>query len=172
MKKADGEWVVARLRSHGRALFWPTLLLLLVCAATGFAYGRLPEEWQNLAVLGAAALVIVVGCVAPYFRWLARTVTITNERTILRSGVLVRSRQDIRHARVQEVTVRRGGLQLLFGTGDVLLDSGGARPAILRDVSSPKLVAEALDDLLDELPEAPWSDSGDIDDDFSETWIR
>ena len=149
MRKAEGEWVIARLRSHARELFWPTVLLLAVCGGVGFGYGQLPEEWQNLAILGAAALLVLVGCVGPYSRWLARTITITNERTILRSGVLVRSRQEVRHARVEDVILRRGAVQMLFGTGDVLLDTGGARPAVLRDVSSPKLVAAALDDLLD-----------------------
>ena len=173
MRTADGEWGVARLRSHGRALFWPTVLLLVVCGGVGFGYGRLPEEWQNLAILGAAALLVLVGCVGPYMRWMARTFTITSERTILRSGVFVRERQDVRHARLEEVTVRRSGLQLLFATGDVLLHSGGSRPAVLRDVSSPKLVAEAIDDLVDDAPVEDWDDDEyDLDSDFPETSIR
>ena len=171
MRLAEGEWVIARLRSHGRELFWPTVFLLAICAGVGFGYGQLPEEWQNLAILAVAALLILVGCVTPYCRWLARTFTITSERTIVRSGVLVRSRQDVRHARVEEVTVRRGGLQLLFGTGDVVLDSGGARPTTLRDVFSPALVAEAIDEVLDQRPDGAWDDD-DFDDDFPETSIR
>jgi len=168
VRTAEDEWVIARLRSHGRALFWPTILLLVVSAAVGFAYGRLPEEWQNLAILGLAALIVLLGCAVPLFRWMSRTITITTERTILRSGVLVRTRQEIRHARVEEVVVRRGGLQVLFGTGDVLLDSGGAKSAVLRDVSSPKLVAKVIDELLDDLPDDDWYD----DDDLPETSIR
>ncbi|NYF11568.1 putative membrane protein YdbT with pleckstrin-like domain [Leifsonia sp. AK011] len=173
MRTSDGEWVVARLRSHGRALFWPTLLLLLVSGGIGFGYGRLPEEWQNLAILGAAALIVLVGCVGPWVRWMARTITITSERIILRSGVLVRERQEVRHSRIEEVAVRRSGLQLVFATGDVLLHTGASRPVVLRDVSSPKLVAEAIDDLVDDAPGEDWDDDEyDADGDFPETSIR
>jgi len=34
------EVVVARLRPHVRVLFWPTVLLLAVCAAYGYFGGR------------------------------------------------------------------------------------------------------------------------------------
>lgn len=173
MRLSEGEWVVVRLRSHGRALFWPTVLLLVVSGGVGFGYGRLPEEWQNLAILGAAALIVLVGCVGPYVRWMARTITITSERVVLRSGVLVRERREVRNSRIEEVTVRRRGLQLLFATGDVLLDTGASRPVVLRDVSSPKLVAEAIDDLVGDAPDDDWDDDEyDADGDFPETSIR
>ena len=57
---ATPESVVARLRPHGRALFWPTLALLLIVAATAYYFGRLPEDWQNLALLGVAALLALL----------------------------------------------------------------------------------------------------------------
>ena len=104
---------------------------------------------------------------------MARTITITSERIILRSGVLVRERQEVRHSRIEEVAVRRSGLQLVFATGDVLLHTGASRPVVLRDVSSPKLVAEAIDDLVDDAPGEDWDDGEyDADGDFPETSIR
>lgn len=147
------EAVVARLRPHARALFWPTLLLVAVAGATGFFAGSLPEEWQNIAVLVAAAVLLVVGWLVPLLRWLARSYTITTRRTVVRSGVLVRERQELLHSRARDVTVRKRALQSLFGSGDVLLDSGSEFPVVLSDVPSADLVQEALHDLIESRPD-------------------
>ncbi|MGX5680800.1 PH domain-containing protein [Schumannella luteola] len=146
---AESERVLARVRSHARALALPSLLLLLVCAGLGYLGGRLPEAWQNLALLGLAVVLVVVGWLAPLCRWLARNVTITSRRTVLRSGVVVRTRQEVLHSRIVDVTVRKTVLQSLFGSGDVLLGTGAGRPLVLRDVPTPDLVADALHELME-----------------------
>lgn len=147
------EAVVTRLRPHARALFWPTLLLIAVAGATGFFGGSLPEEWQNIAVLVAAAVLLVAGWLVPLLRWLARSYTITTRRTVVRSGVLVRERQELLHSRARDVTVRKRALQSMFGSGDVLLDSGSEFPVVLADVPSANLVQEALHDLIESRPD-------------------
>jgi len=141
------ETVVARLRPHGRAMFWPTVVLLAVVGALGYFGGRLPEQWQNLAVLGAAGVLVLLGWLVPLLRWLATNYTITTRRVIVRSGILVRNRQEILHSRVHHLTVRRGALQTLFRSGDVLVDAGLERPIVLADVPSADLVQDALHEL-------------------------
>ena len=141
------ETVVARLKPHARALFWPTVLLLLVAAATGFLAGRFPEPWQNLTVLGAAVVLALIGWFVPLCRWLSHNYTITSRRVVVRSGILVRDRQEMLHSRVHHITVRRGALQSLFRSGDVLIDAGLDEPVRLRDVPSADLVQEALHEL-------------------------
>src|ERR1700712_1466462 len=89
------EVVVARLRPHVRALFWPTLLLVAVAAALGYFSGMLTQSWQVIAALGAALVVVVVGWLFPLCAWLARNYTITTRRIVLRSGVFVRLRQEL-----------------------------------------------------------------------------
>jgi uncharacterized membrane protein YdbT with pleckstrin-like domain len=145
---APREVVVARIHSHARALFWPSVLLVVVCAALGFFGSFFPEPWQNLAVLGAGVLIIVVGWLLPLLRWLAHNYTITTRRVVLRSGVFVRVRQELLHSRAFDVTVRRSAVQTMFGTGDVLLNLGGEGRLVLRDVPSPNLVQETLHDLI------------------------
>lgn len=146
---AEPERVIARVRSHARALALPSLLLVLVCAGVGYLGGSLPEAWQNLAVLGLAVLLVVVGWFVPLCGWLARNYTVTSRRTVLRSGVFVRTRQEVLHSRVVDVTVRKSALQSLFGSGDVLIGVGSPRPVVLRDVPSPDLVADALHELVE-----------------------
>src|SRR5476649_2785001 len=125
---ATPESVVARLRPHGRALFWPTLALLLIVAATAYYFGRLPEDWQNLALLGVAALLALLLWVVPLLLWLGRNYTITTRRIILRSGFIVRVRQELLHSRGYDVTVRKNGLQSVFGSGDVQINTGLEHP--------------------------------------------
>jgi len=51
-------------------------------------------------------------------------------------------------ARVHDVTVRRRGLQALFGAGDVLLSTGGDRAVVLPDVPVASLVQRMLSEQL------------------------
>ena len=143
------ESVVARLRPHVRGLVWPGILLLLVAGATGFFAGTLPEEWMNLAVLVAAGILVVVGCIVPWMRWMSRSYTITTRRTIVRDGLLTRERRELLHSRASDVTVRASPLQSMVGSGDVRINTRGEDPLVLRDVPSANLVQATLHDLME-----------------------
>ncbi|MEP6480575.1 MAG: PH domain-containing protein [Rhodoglobus sp.] len=149
------EVVVARLRPHARALFWPTLLLVVIAGALGFFSGRLTESWQVIAALGAAGIVVVAGWLFPLCGWLARNYTITTRRIVLRSGIFVRLRQELLHSRGHDVTVRKTALQSVFGSGDVLVNTGLDHPVVLRDVPSADLVQAALHDLMESATNRP-----------------
>jgi uncharacterized membrane protein YdbT with pleckstrin-like domain len=146
---AQPENVVARLRPHGRALFWPTVALLLVVGATGYFFGTLPEDWENLALLAVAGLLALLLWLVPLLSWLGRNYTITTRRVILRSGFFVRVRQELLLASATDVTVRKTGLQTVFGSGDVRINTGIESPVVLADVPSPDLVQAALFDLME-----------------------
>jgi uncharacterized membrane protein YdbT with pleckstrin-like domain len=143
------EAIVARLRPHARVLFWPSLGFLVVIAATAFFFGSFRPAWANLAVLGGGALLSVVVFLAPLFSWLARTYTITTRRIVLRHGLLVRTRQELLHSRGYDVTVRQNGLQQVFRSGDVLINTGLDRPVVLHDIPSAELVQSALHELME-----------------------
>jgi len=143
------EAVVARLRPHGRAMFWPSLALIAILAAAGYFYGTFDEPWQNLAVLGAALLLALLLWLLPLLAWLGRHYTITTRRIVLRSGFFVRVRQELLHSRGYDVTVRKHALQSLFRSGDVLINTGLDHPVVLRDVPSADLVQAALHDLME-----------------------
>lgn len=139
------EAVVARLRPHARALFWPTVLLLLVAAAVGFLSGTFHEQWQNTVLLSVAGAVALVGWLAPLLRWAARNYTITTRRVVVASGILARTRQEVLLSRVSEVTIERRGLQAVFRSGDVVLND----EVVLADVPSAGLVLAAIHDLVE-----------------------
>jgi uncharacterized membrane protein YdbT with pleckstrin-like domain len=140
---------VARLRPHSRALFLPTVALLADIAAVSYFAGSFPEQWMNLLMLAAGALLALLVFMVPVLRWLAQNDTITTRRIVIRSGILVRSRQELLHSRGYDVTVRQAGLQLLFRSGDVLINTGLEHPVVLKDVPNAELVQSALHDLME-----------------------
>jgi membrane protein YdbS with pleckstrin-like domain len=147
--EAIPESVVARLRPHARALFWPTVALLVDAGAVSYFFGSFPQQWMNQALLAVGGLAALLLFVAPLLSWLGHNYTITTRRIVIRSGLFVRSRQELLHSRGYDVTVRKAGLQLLFRSGDVLINTGLEHPVLLRDVPSADLVQSALHDLME-----------------------
>ena len=144
------EAVVARLRPHSRRLVFPSIVLVIVAAVTGYFSGQLPEDWQNIALLVGAALLVVLLWLLPLLAWLASHYTITTRRIVLRTGFLVRVRQEMLHSRGYDVTVRKGALQSLFGSGNVEINAGLDHPVVLKDVPNADLVQAALHDLMEQ----------------------
>jgi membrane protein YdbS with pleckstrin-like domain len=143
------ETVIARLRPHSRALFLPTVALLADIGAVSYFAGSLPEPWMNTLLFAGGAVLALFAFVVPVVRWSAQNDTITTRRIVVRSGVLVRSRQELLHSRGYDLTVRQAGLQLLFRSGDVLIDAGLDHPVVLTDVPNADLVQSALQDLVE-----------------------
>lgn len=145
----DSERVVARLRPHGRVLFWPSIVLIAVAGGIGFFQGSFAEQWQNIALFAGGALAIVLLWLLPLLAWLGKRYVITTRRIILRTGFFVRFRQEMLHSRGYDVTVRQNSLQSMFRSGDVLINTGLDRPVLLKDVPSADLVQAALHDLME-----------------------
>ena len=145
----EGERVVARLRPHGRALFWPSLVLIAVVGAAGYLQGRFPLDWENSLVPVAAALVVVLLWLLPLLAWLGKRYIITTRRIILRHGFFVRVRQELLHSRGYDITVRKSALQSMFGSGNVEVNTGLDHPVVLRDIPNADLVQGALHDLME-----------------------
>lgn len=143
------EHVIARLRRHGRMLFWPSLLLIIVVGATSYFLGQLPEEWENIALVAGAALLVIFGFVVPFLSWLNRRYTITTRRVIVRHGFFVHVRQELLHSRGYDITMRRSWLQSAFRTGDILITAGSEHVIVLRDVPNAELVQSTLHELME-----------------------
>jgi uncharacterized membrane protein YdbT with pleckstrin-like domain len=145
----QAERVIARLRPHARALFWPSLALVAVCGAVGYFGGTFAEQWQNLAVYLGAALIALLLFLLPLAVWLGKHYTITTRRVVVRRGFFVRERREVLHSRGYQVSLRRHWLQSAFRSGDLSIDSGLERPIVLKDVPRAGAVQAALGDLME-----------------------
>lgn len=147
--EAGAERIIARLRPHARRLFWPSLLLIAGVGAIAYFYGSFPEEWHNLLLLGGGSVLLIMLWVGPLFRWLGNRYIITSRRIVMRSGTFTRTRQELLHSRGYDITVRKGAGQSMFGSGDVLINTGLDHPVILKDVPNADLVQSTLHDLME-----------------------
>lgn len=143
------ERLIARFRSQAPGLLWSSLLLIAVCGATAYFYDNLPDGFQNWMLLTAAAVVILVLVVIPYFAWLSRTYTVTTRRVIVRQGMGARRRREMSHVRGYTIGVRRGMLQRMRGAGTITLSNGMDTPMQLVNVPNVTLVHEALADQIE-----------------------
>ncbi|SMG12655.1 PH domain-containing protein [Agreia pratensis] len=146
---AEPERVVAKFRSHGRRLFFPTIFLIVIAGATGYFSGWFAEDWQNWSVLAAGALLAVLFFVVPAVKWLSVRYVLTTRRIILRRGLLVNTRSEVMLARAGDLTVRKSVLQAMFRTGDVRIGTAPGEYAVLRDVHRADLVSEVIGDLIE-----------------------
>ncbi|MEO7122850.1 MAG: PH domain-containing protein [Lacisediminihabitans sp.] len=145
----EGERVIARLRPHGRALFWPSLVLIAAGGAVGYFHGSFELPWENALVPIAAALVALLLWLIPLLSWLNKRYIITTRRIIFRHGFFIRVRQELLHSRGYDLTVRKTALQSIFGSGDIEVNTGLDHPVVLRDVPGADLVQSALHDLME-----------------------
>lgn len=143
----EPERIVASLRRHGRAMFWPSMLLFAVSFAVAYLTGRFSEPWQNWATAAGGGLLVLLFWLLPLLRWLSCRYVITTRRIVVRGGLFVRTRQEMLHSRGFDVTVRQGALQRLVKSGDVLINTGLDRPVVLADTPAAQLVQSTLHDL-------------------------
>lgn len=163
---------MARLRPHVRVMVWPSIGLVVIVAVASYFAGSFDSAVLNALVVAAAVLLSLFVWVVPLLSWLGRNYTITTRRIVLRSGFLVRVRQELLHSRGYDVTVRKGALQSMFGSGDVEINSGLDRPVVLRDVPDADLVQAALHDLMDGSLQPGARARGDSDTDETTAWGR
>lgn len=143
------ERVVARMHRHGRILILPVIILIGVTGAVSYFFGSFREQWINLVILFGGILAIILFVLLPYFVWLNRRYTITTRRVIARQGFFVRTRSELLHSRGYTVTIKRGPLQAMSRSGDIVLTSGVDKPVVLKDVPGANQVQNVLHDLIE-----------------------
>lgn len=140
------ELLIARFRGHARRLFWSALVLIALAGATAYFFGNLPEPFEDWMLLAAAGALLVLLVLVPFVVWLSRSYTITTQRVIVSHGLLARQRREMSHVRGYTISVRRGPLQRLWGSGTIALSDGRTADLRLRNIPHVTLVHETLAD--------------------------
>jgi membrane protein YdbS with pleckstrin-like domain len=147
---SDGEHVVLSVRSHGKALTGPFVILVLVMAAVITAATLQPAN----TIVGLVAAVVAVPVVAiwvviPFLRWMTSTYTVTNRRLITRHGILSRTGRDIPLFRINDVAYEKGLLDRLLGCGTLIIsDATEKAGVVLPDIPHVEQVQLQITDLL------------------------
>lgn len=143
------EQVIVRLRRSGRHLVWPAIFFVALCFGTGYWWGRLGVPWLNTALPIVAAGLTVLLSLLPLIFWLNRVTVLTSRRLIVTRGFLVRERTEFLLSRASDTVLRRRPIQLLSGSGDVIVHAGAEGTMILRDLPRARLVHRAIADIIE-----------------------
>lgn len=147
---SDGEHVVLRVRTHGKALIAPVALLILVVA--GVITVATVYSDNSMAVLvaaGVGVLVLILWSFIPFLRWTTSTYTVTNRRLITRHGIITRTGRDIPLFRINDVAYEKGLLDRILGCGTLIIsDATEKAGVVLPDVPNVEQVHLQISDLL------------------------
>lgn len=144
-----GESVVLDTHPHWRRLVWPILAVPVVTGAAAFGAAAMPagryQGYLRWAVLAAALVALTGASLRPWLRWRTTHYVLTTHRIVVRTGVLSRQGRDVPLARVMDVSFRHTFLERLFGSGTLVVESGGERgQVVLADVPAVEEVQRSV----------------------------
>jgi membrane protein YdbS with pleckstrin-like domain len=148
-------------------------LTLAIAANILWAWGRIPNApdlpYASTALSGisggiaqsAFAIVALIALIAAvwffYLRWMSRRKTVyaaTDERIILRKGILAKGYDDIPLTMIEQIRVRQSLWHWFLGYGTLIFSTkglgvGGGRDMIWEAVPSPMTVRTTLQEVMD-----------------------
>lgn len=150
---AEDEQVVLHLHPHARVAVRPIAVLVLCLAVTIMAWVMLPANTGGLigvCVVGGVALVAGVARGAyPLLVWRSTHYVLTDERILLRDGVVARAVRDLPFNRINDYGARQSVLDRLCGSGTLTVDSIGERSAVLTALPRVQEVQSTLYELIE-----------------------
>lgn len=148
------ETVLVRMRPSARHLFWSAVLFVLLSGLVGFVTVQVGQPWNVIVMLGAG-IIALAGVVMPVLRWATRSIVITPHRVLLRSGVFVRTTEEIPFARCTGLTVRRSLSQAMARCATIHLRTFAGELGAIHDTPHPRQVADLLRGLIDQQRAVP-----------------
>ena len=170
----DAEEVVVHRHPHVRVLFRPAAVTILVIAAAGLLVVAVPQGTTRAGIVAVAVLAVLVAVARPVLHWLTTTLTLTDRRLLIRSGVFGRYGRDIPLGRVEEVSFEHTLFERMLGAGTLYVElATGRGVVVVQNVPRVEDVHGALYQLLDD----PEDDLADEDEDWDapvagRRWLR
>jgi uncharacterized membrane protein YdbT with pleckstrin-like domain len=122
---SSGEEVLHAFRPHWKSLVIPAIWTLLVIVGLALV-PRLPDEaWLRIAVIAVLLTGLFVVAVIPAMRWWFTQFVLTNERLVLRKGIIARSGVEIPLEVINDVIFSQTVFERLLGFGDLIIESAG-----------------------------------------------
>ena len=121
---SPGEIVELEFRPHWQRNIYPTLVTIVAIAAAVAIISLLDEVAMWIA-LGVVIVLWVVIAIPRYLDWWFTRYVVTNERLIVRSGVLARRGKEIPLEVINDVAFSQSILERMVRSGDLLIESAG-----------------------------------------------
>lgn len=143
---ADEELLLHR-HPAASTLVGPVLTLLAGTALAGYGLGAaqryLDDPARPVALLGIAlvwALLVLWRVVGPVLRWRTTHLVVTDQRVLVRRGVVRHAGVDIPLSRIANIAFRHGLAERLLRTGTLVVVFGGEAPLELPHVPAVERV--------------------------------
>ena len=151
LRRNRDETVLVHTRRHAKSLFWPVVMGFDGVVGAAALLGIMPTDmrtqyWPIVAAI--AAVIIIVGTLAPWLKWFTTTMTITDRRVMLRHGVVVRRGHDVMIDSLIDVSWQAGVFDRMMGCGKLILTTPSGQ-MVLNDVPGVRRVADLFTDLTD-----------------------
>ncbi len=152
---SDGEEVVFDLHPHWGQLFVPVLVFLVVAGAGGFGAAVTPSgKYQTdgrWAILVVGIVLVGWFTVLPYLRWLTTRYVLTDQRLVIRRGIVARHGRDVPLDRVNDVSFSESLFERLLRSGTLVVESAGEHGQLtLTDVPRVEHVQRELYRMVEE----------------------
>jgi uncharacterized membrane protein YdbT with pleckstrin-like domain len=151
---ASDEEIVRHLHPHGLTVFWPVVRLLLVVGAASFGAALVPPGPQQgvlrLALLGVAAVLVLVTVVVPLLRWRTTHYVITTHRLLFREGILTRRGRDLGLSRITDVSYTQTLWERIINSGTITIQTAGENATVLRQIPDSDGVQQLLNHMVEE----------------------
>ena len=147
---SEGESVVLDLHQHWKVIVLPVLELLAILGLSGFLLAVVEDSIGRYAIAGVGLLLLVVFFVVPLLRWRTTQFVVTNERVVMRSGILARQGRDVPLSRINDVSFSHTFFERLLRCGTLVVESAGERGQVtLTDVPQVEKVQRTVYELVD-----------------------
>ena len=158
----DGEQVIATTRTHVKVLFIPFVILLALAGVGGFLINRVGDSgngvprWIFLAIM---LVLILLGSVIPFLKWLTWTYTLTNKRILEQKGLLTRTGRVIPLSRINDVAFEKNLNDRILGCGTLIIHDASEQAGLeLKDIPHIEAFHRTVTNLVFEKHDKPASD--------------
>ncbi|MXZ68922.1 MAG: PH domain-containing protein [Acidimicrobiia bacterium] len=121
---SSDERVETEFRPHWKLVVWPVLILVVAIVVAVVLVINIDGlfGWVLPLVVVLAGLLVSV---KRWYRWLFTKFIITNERLIVRRGLIARNSKEIPLERIDNISFSQTVGERIFRSGDLLLESAG-----------------------------------------------
>ena len=135
----DGEVVVRGFRPHWKSLIIPALWTVPAIFGAFLNASLTPTGLPRNAVYLILALGWIVIAGVPLLRWWFTRFVLTNERLILRKGIIARSGVEIPLEVINDVIFSQTVFERILGFGDLIIESAGEQgQSLFSDIPRPE----------------------------------
>ncbi len=134
----DGEEILRQFRPHWKVLLPALGWAMLLAALAGLATAVLSFDWVWWSA-GLAVVIWVGLSIRSLVDWYATNYVLTNERIVVRRGLIARSGTEIPLENITNVLFSQRVIERVLGYGDVTIESAGSQgQSRLDDIPDPE----------------------------------